>query len=276
MGPGQSIAELTQFATRLADLARAETAPRFRANGAVTNKVGAKDDRSDFDPVTEADRQAERVMRDAIEARYPEHGILGEEFGYTNQGASERWVLDPVDGTRAFVCGAATWTTLIAFEQAGAPAISVIDQPYTNERWVSSEGATRFLRGADEHACAVSEVKRLSEARLSTTDPRASAYFNDAEAAAFAEIADRARLVRFSFDAYGYGLLALGQLDLIIEAGLAHYDYAALEPIVTGAGGVVTDWSGGAFSAEAGGQIIAAATPELHAEAMRHLTPARR
>jgi len=258
--------DFTRFAERLADAARGETLPRFRAGGEIFNKSP-----DEFDPVTEADRKAEQRLRDMIRAAYPEHGIIGEEFGSEKGGAEWRWVLDPIDGTRAFVCGIASWATLVALEKNTLPIVGIIDQPFTDERWIGAEGETFYQRGETRARCRASGVKRLAEARISTTDPRSAGYFTPGEAEAFAAVAEAARFVRFSLDAYAYGLLALGEIDLVIEASLKHHDFAALIPVVEGAGGVVTDWRGAPPGEDARGRIIAAASPELHAAALERL-----
>jgi myo-inositol-1(or 4)-monophosphatase len=249
--PGE-IDELTRFAERLADLARNETLSYFRAGGAVRDKKGPV-----FDPVTDADREAERAIRDAIVKTYPRSGVLGEEYGETPGEGPWRWVVDPVDGTRAFISGAATWTTLIALEFEGRPVIGLIDQPYLNERWIAAQGRTAFRRGGGTADCKTSGVEDLAKARLSTT-----------EAAAFARLSQKTLVQRFSMDAYAYGLLALGALDLVVEAGLSRHDYAALGPVVEGAGGVITNWRGAPLGTDARGETLAAATPALHAAAM--------
>lgn len=255
--------ELAVFAGRLADAARNETLPRFRAGAQIFNKAGAL-----FDPVTDADREAERALRRMIEAVYPRHGIIGEEFGAVRADAEYRWVIDPVDGTRAFMCGAATWATLIALERGAAPTLGVIDQPFTDERWTGGAGVAHYRHGAATRACATSGVTDISRARLSTTDPRREAYFSGDEAAAFAAIAARTQVARFSLDAYAYGLLAIGELDLVVEASLKRHDFAALAPVVEGAGGVITGWKGEPLGECAGGRVVAAATKELHQAAL--------
>ena len=252
------IEKFTATANRLADIASQETLPLFRKNSAIDNK-----DTEDYDPVTDADRNAEKSMRTLIEEMYPDHGIVGEEFGVSRGSADFRWVFDPVDGTRAFVCGAPSWTTLIALEQSETPILGVIDQPYLGERWIGSNEKTTFINRFGEEVARVSDVEALSEARLSTTDPRAEGYFTQAQAQQFAALAAQARLCRFSFDAYAYGLLAIGQLDLVVEAGLQHFDYAALLPVVEGAGGVVSNWSGEQVGSDGRGEIIAAASQPL-------------
>jgi myo-inositol-1(or 4)-monophosphatase len=160
---------------------------------------------------------------------------------------------------------------LVALEKSARPVIGVIDQPFTDERWVGAASRTTYSRGVARVRCETSRIKNLSEARVSTTDPRGAGYFSGEEAAAFAAIAESARFVRFSLDAYAYGLLALGELDLVIEASLKRHDFAALIPVIEGAGGVVTDWRGAVPGDDGRGRIVAAATPELHAAALERL-----
>jgi myo-inositol-1(or 4)-monophosphatase len=259
--------ELTAFAERLADAARLETLPRFRAQAEVHNKAGAL-----FDPVTDADREAERALRRLIGAMFPKHGVIGEEFGKENESAEWRWVLDPVDGTRAFICGVASWATLIAAEQNGAPALGLIDQPFTDERWIGRRGAAcAYVRAGARRICRTSGLETLSRARIVTTDPRKEGYFTRDEADAFNAVAAKSRVARFSLDAYAYGLLALGEVDLVMEASLNHHDYAALIPVVEGAGGVITNWRGGPPGTDDRGRVIAAASPALHRSAIEAL-----
>ncbi|MDZ7626830.1 MAG: inositol monophosphatase family protein [Parvularculaceae bacterium] len=258
------------FAGRLADAARAETLPRFRAKTEIHNKVGVS-----FDPVTDADREAERAQRRMIAAVYPHHGVIGEEFGKERPDAEWRWVLDPVDGTRAFICGATTWATLIALEKSKTPVLGLIDQPFTDERWIGRAGArTVYTRGGAVIECAVSGVNALSHARVSTTDPRRDGYMTGDEVEAFSAVAAKARVARFSLDAYAYGLLALGEVDLVIESSLNHHDYAALIPVVEGAGGVVTGWKGESVHESERGRVIASAGPALHEAALKILQAA--
>lgn len=258
--------EFSVFAGRLADAARIETLPRFRAGSEVFNKA-----RASFDPVTDADREAERALRRMINAVYPDHGVIGEEFGSERAGADWRWVIDPVDGTRAFVCGVSTWATLIGLEKNGQPALGLIDQPFTDERWIGAAGRAFYRRGGDERPCRTSGVTELKRARLSTTDPRREAYFTGEEAEAFAVVAARSQVTRFSLDAYAYGLLAVGELDLVVESSLKHHDYCALVSVVEGAGGVITGWKGEPLGDCVRGRIVAAATPELHQAALESL-----
>jgi myo-inositol-1(or 4)-monophosphatase len=176
-----------------------------------------------------------------------------------------------VDGTRAFVCGCATWATLIALEHDGASVIGVIDQPYTDERWVAAGGETQFFHNDAARPCATSGLEDLSKARISTTDPRVDGYMGEQEAAAFAQLAAATRVARFSMDAYAYGLLALGGLDIVVENSLQLHDYAALGPVVEGAGGVVTNWSGEPVGTDDRGEILASASPALHDAALEVL-----
>lgn len=257
------------FAERLADAARAVTLPRFRAGGAVVdkNEAGGR-----FDPVTEADREGERVIRKLIAERHPDHGVVGEEFGAERADAPWRWVLDPVDGTRAFICGAASWTTLIALERDSRPVVGLVDQPFTDERWIGDPSGARYARGGAVRSCRTSGAVRLETARISTTDPRDAAYFDRREAEAFGALAAQCRVARFSLDAYAYGLLAIGEIDLVVEAGLKHHDYAALVPVVEGAGGVVGGWAGEPPGECPRGRILAAATPQLRDAAVAALS----
>jgi myo-inositol-1(or 4)-monophosphatase len=243
----------------VAEAGAAEALRFFRRPVAVESKPGPMT----YDPVTEGDRAAERVMRARIEARFPDHGILGEEFGEKATSSPWRWVLDPIDGTRGFMAGTPTWTTLVGLEREGVPVVGAIAQPFTQELWWGGPGGTtHLLRGAPT-GCAVSACAHLEDARIASTDPRPrpEGYLTAEEAAAFLEVANRCPVARFGHDAYAYGLLASGHVDLVVEAGLARYDVAALIPVVRGAGGRVTAWDGG--GPEAGGRILAAATSGL-------------
>jgi myo-inositol-1(or 4)-monophosphatase len=253
-------AELVDFALKLAAAARAETLPRWRDGVAAEDKGGAT-----FDPVTEADREAERVMRSLIEQHFPDHGVSGEEFGETIGTSPFTWSLDPVDGTRSFMCRLPTWTTLIALLEDGKPVVGVIDAPVLGETYVGSNEDS-WLHGAENDLEArTSGCTRLHDARLSTTDP----YLFD-EPRRFERLRDRAKVTRYGHDGYAYARLAAGTLDLVIESGLKPHDYNALIPVVRGAGGHIGDWRGGDdFVA---GQLIAAATRELYDEAVALLS----
>jgi len=247
------------FAQRLALAARAETLPRADQGCAAENKAGA----GAYDPVTEADRAAERAMRALIQQHRPGDGISGEEYGEQAGDGRWSWSLDPIDGTRAFVCGLPSWTTLIALLEHGRPEIGVIDAPRLDELYVGGPDWARLIRAGTETPLAVSGCKRLAEARFTTTDP---ALFRGSEAAAFEAVRDRVRLVRYGQDAYGYARLAAGTIDLVVESGLKPHDYNALIPVIRGAGGVVGDWRGG--EDHEAGRIIAAASRALFDEAL--------
>jgi histidinol phosphatase-like enzyme (inositol monophosphatase family) len=259
------ISDLTSFAEELADLSGKTILPHFREKIVVHNKH----DHGGFDPVTEADREAERVMRARIKLHCPSHGILGEEHGHERGSGRFTWVLDPIDGTRAFMCGMAQWGTLIALNDGQRPIIGVMDQPYLRERWVGANGQTHFRHAHGETVrLKTRPCVRLEDAVLSTTSP--VGYFDEREQRAFWAISGRARLTRFGGDCYAYGLLAMGFIDVIIEATLKPWDIQALMPIVENAGGVVTTWEGG--PAQEGGRIVACGDARLHAAVLEILS----
>ena len=214
-----------------------------------------------YDPVTELDRAAERVLRAAIEARYPEDGIEGEEYGLVRPGARRRWLIDPIDGTRALICGLPSWTTLVALFEDGEPLAGMIDAPVLNELVIGLPGAA-VLNGA---SLRTSGCTALSEARLSTTDP----FILGDGSGAFERVRRSVRVTRYGLDALAYARLAAGHLDLVIENGLQRYDWGALVPALRGAGGVVGNWRGG--SDLSGGDLVAAATPALFDQAVAAL-----
>ncbi len=239
---------MMRFAERLADAARAETLSRWRTGCAATDK----NEGGVWDPVTEADRAAELAMRRLIEGEFPDHGIQGEEYGEKTGQGRWCWSLDPIDGTRSFVCGLPSWTTLIALLEQGRPVLGIIDAPALDERYAAPSS------GHMTSGCAT-----LTEARLSTTDPY---LFSGPEAKAWDRVRQRVRTTRYGLDAYGYARIASGSLDLVIESGLKPYDYNALIPVIRAAGGVIGNWEGGDdFS---GGRVMAAATGELYRAAV--------
>jgi histidinol phosphatase-like enzyme (inositol monophosphatase family) len=254
-----------EIAHAMADAARSACLPHFRTGPAVENKLSGG-----FDPVTVADRASEQAMRAVLAERAPADGILGEEFGETAGGNGRRWVLDPIDGTRAFIAGLPSWTMLIALEYRARPVIGLIDQPHIGERFVGWPGGAEYRRGGQARALKTRPTRRLGDAIMSSTD--AFLFEAAVEAEAFECVRRSVRLCRFGFDAYAYAMLAAGGVDLVIESGLQIYDVQAFIPVVEGAGGVVTNWSGG--DASEGGQVVAAATPELLDEALRLLAPA--
>tara|TARA_R110002073_G_scaffold126703_18_gene271732 strand:- start:4975 stop:5778 length:804 start_codon:yes stop_codon:yes gene_type:complete len=261
-----SLSDDLQFAGRLADVARSAILPFFRAATGVENKLGD----GHFDPVTQADRASEAAMRALIQAERPGDGILGEEFPALASTNTRGWTLDPIDGTRGFICGMPTWTVLIAHTLNGCPRLGVIDQPFTGERF-QGDGQAAWLdrEGHNRQNLSVSRKTQLGEAILASTDPY---LFSGTESVAFGSLRKAALLTRFGSDAYAYACLALGQIDLVVESGLQPFDVQALIPIVEGAGGIITNWRGD--PAHLGGQVVAAASAELHARALEILGPA--
>jgi myo-inositol-1(or 4)-monophosphatase len=250
------------FARDLAGAARRETLPGCRSGlQGVENKLAAG-----FDPVTEYDRRSEQAMRRLIETRFPGHGIFGEELPDHPAEGRWSWSLDPIDGTRAFVCGLPSWTTLIALLDEGEPVLGAVDVPRLDELYLGYAGEGRMFGGGGEGRLAASACRRVEEARLSTTDPY---LFEGSEAEGFERLRRSARLTRYGLDAYGYALVAAGTLDIVAESGLKPHDYNALVPVVRAAGGVVSNWSGG--SDLGAGQIVAAASEALLEQACRLL-----
>ncbi|MGR3323303.1 MAG: histidinol-phosphatase [Pseudooceanicola sp.] len=257
--------EIFDTAHALADAARRAILPHFRAPGglAADNKLSGA-----FDPVTVADHAAEEAMRAILAERRPEDGILGEEFGTRPGRSGLTWVLDPIDGTRGFMSGTPTWGVLIALSDADGPRFGMIDQPYIGERFWGGLGASRVTGPTGEHPLGTRKTASLDEAILFTTFPEIGTC---RERAAFGAVADRVRLTRYGMDCYAYALLAAGQIDLVIEAGLHPYDIHAPIAVIEAAGGIVTDWSG--RPAHAGGRALAAANPEIHRAALDILAP---
>lgn len=251
--------ELIAVALEMADAAASSILPYFRKPAlAADNK-----DASGFDPVTEADRAAERAMREVLARLRPQDAILGEEYGNKPGDSGLTWVLDPIDGTRGFISGTPTWGTLIALSDATGPLMGVIDQPYIGERFIGGFGTAEVRGPHGTQTLAIKPATELSEAILFTTFPEVG---TPDEAACFRRVAQEVKLTRYGMDCYAYGLLAAGQVDLVIEAGLQPYDIQAPIAVIEAAGGVVTDWQG--KPAHNGGQCLAAATPEIHAKAL--------
>jgi len=251
---------LTPFRTFLAELARASgefIRPHFG------NPALAVETKSDATPVTLADRGAEQLMRGLIGRKFPTHGIIGEEYGSENPGAELVWVLDPIDGTKSFITGVPLWGTLIALLHQGQPVLGCIHQPVLGQLMVG-DGATTTLNGRTVRCRPAS---RIEDATLLTSDPFNPSKYQ--KGAAFNALSQRARLVRTWGDCYGYLLVAAGHADIMCDPIMNPWDIAALVPIIRGAGGVITDWSGGpAYPAES---TLAAATPELHAAVLAAL-----
>lgn len=249
------------FFDRLADAAAAAILPHFRTELAVENKLEGA-----FDPVTVADKAGEVAMRELIEATYPDHGILGEEFGNVGLDRERVWVLDPVDGTRSFIAGIPLWGTLIGLRAGGRAVQGMMAQPFTGERFYG-DGATATYSGpGGERPLRTRPCADVSQATLFTTSLRP---FSDSEREAYLSIEGQARLVRYSADCYAYCMVAAGQADLVIEAGLQPYDITALIPVLEGAGGVVTSWTGG--SAVDGGRVVASGDARLHDQVLKML-----
>ncbi len=249
-------------ANLLADAAREAILPHFRSFGlAAQNK-----DASGFDPVTIADRAAEQAMRALLAEHRPGDGILGEEFGRSPGESGRQWVLDPIDGTRGFISGTPTWGVLIALSDVNGPFLGLIDQPYTQERFVG--GPDIAWMDGPHGACelATRQSGGLGQAILFTTFPEVGSA---EERAGFQAVSRQVRLTRYGMDCYAYALLAAGQIDLVIEAGLNPYDIQAPIAVIQSAGGVVTDWQG--TPAHDGGRVLAAANAGVHAAALQIL-----
>jgi histidinol phosphatase-like enzyme (inositol monophosphatase family) len=251
--------DLVATAHALADAARVATLQHFRRADLVADTKEA----ARFDPVTAADRLSEEKMRAILAERRPDDAILGEEFGPKSGTSGLTWVLDPIDGTRGYLSGTPTWGVLISVRDAGGPIYGIIDQPYIGERFEGGLGRARVVGPMGEARLATRAARPLSEAILFSTFPEVG---TPEEGAAFRRVAPRARLVRYGTDCYAYALIAAGQIDLVIEAGLQAYDVQAPIAVIEAAGGVVTDWQG--RPAHDGGRILAAANPAIHAEAL--------
>ena len=251
-----------EFMRRIAAAAAAETLPRFRQAGLVSDNKHA----AGFDPVTEADRGAEQAIRAVIREAFPGHGIIGEEFGSENAERRHVWVIDPIDGTRSFISGVPLWGTLVGLTEDGDAVAGMMSQPFTGElfraddegSWYDGPGGTRRL--------ATRPTRVVADATLCTTTP---ALFTGAKRAPYDRLEAAVRLARYGTDCYAYAMLAAGNIDLVVETELQPYDIVALVPIIERAGGVITTWDGG--PAEKAGDIVAAATPELHAAALEML-----
>lgn len=252
-------AELISVAAEMAAAARVATLAHFRSSAlSADSKETAR-----FDPVTIADREAEAAMRGVLARRRPGDGILGEEMGAATGETGLTWILDPIDGTRGYLAGTPTWGVLIAVADAQGPIYGLIDQPFIGERFEGGFGLSRVTGPTGAHPLACRAPRALSDAILLSTFPEVGTAH---EGAAFHRVARAVRLVRYGMDCYGYALLAAGQVDLVIEAGLQAYDVAAPIAVIEAAGGIVTDWQG--QPCHDGGQVIAAANAEVHAAAL--------
>lgn len=239
----------------LAEASAAAITPHFRSNVAVENKGGER-----FDPVTAADRAGEQAIRAILNARFPDHGIVGEEFGIERGDAPFVWVIDPIDGTRAFVQGLPVWGTLVGLLHDGQPVAGLMNQPFTRERYWADDGGAYF-RGPDGQTQTLrTRTASLANAQMATTTP--DMFAAGLEQTSFDHIRSQVQTCRYGTDCYAYCLLAAGHVDVVMEAGLQAYDIMALIPIIERAGGRVTTWEGGA--ARDGGRIIACGDPAVH------------
>jgi histidinol phosphatase-like enzyme (inositol monophosphatase family) len=250
--------EYLGFARSAARAAGDAILPYFRSRMQVMNKLSGQG----FDPVTLADQAGERVIRAAIEDAYPDHGIFGEEFGLKS-GNGLTWVIDPIDGTRAFMTGMLHWGVLLALFDGEQPIVGVMYQPYTDELFSGDNESAWYERAGESQSLVTSACRRVDEACLSTTGID---WLPASKQGRFRQLSQATKLTKMGGDCYLFGMLAMGSLDLGVEAGLNAYDIQALMPIVRGAGGVVTDWEGG--NPSLGGTVLASATQALHSEAM--------
>lgn len=252
-------AGLIRVAQALADAAREPTLAHFRQSTLVADSKGD----AGFDPVTVADRAAERAMRAILAKDRPDDAIFGEEYGQTAGTSGLRWVLDPIDGTRGYISGTPTWGVLIAVGDASGPLYGIIDQPYIGERFAGGFGQASVTGPMGVASLATRAPRALDQAILLSTFPEIG---TDAEMQAFQEVSRAVRLTRYGMDCYGYALLAAGQVDLVIEAGLNAYDVQGPIAVIEAAGGIVTNWQG--EPVHDGGQVLAAANTEIHAAAL--------
>jgi histidinol phosphatase-like enzyme (inositol monophosphatase family) len=249
------LAELDAFLVELNGAAGGAILPLFRADHGLIDKGGAPDSEGGgFDPVTEADKGAERAIRALISRRYPDHGVIGEEYGEDRPDAEFVWVLDPVDGTRAFIAGLPVWTTLIGLRFQGRPVLGSIGQSFLDELYIGHAGGSRLIGRGQSRPLKVRACPSLAGALIATTDP---AIFRGAEADAWRAVRAGARLARLGCDAYAYAMVAAGTIDLVIETRLQAWDIDAAIPVIAGAGGLTTDWQGASVGAHGGRVAIA-------------------
>jgi len=257
-----SAIDFTSFVDRLASVSGETILPFFRTALAIENKQTG----GGFDPVTAADRAAEDAMRTLIRKNFPEHGILGEEYGSERTDAEYVWVLDPIDGTKSFITGMVAWGTLIGLMRFGEPVFGMMHQPFTRERFAGDGGGARYRGPAGDRDLHVRACLGLSDAIVSTTSPL---LMNKADRAAFGKVENAAKLSRYGGDCYAYCMLAAGLIDLVIETEIKPYDIVAVIPIIAGAGGIITTWENG--PAQEGGRIVVAGDARVHAAALEML-----
>jgi histidinol phosphatase-like enzyme (inositol monophosphatase family) len=250
--------EALDFAQDLAGQARSIALRWFRHRPAMEMKADAS-------PVTVADREVEQFLRTEIHNRYPDHGLLGEEYGVEAGNAPILWCIDPIDGTRSFVSGNPLWGCLIAVLDEGEPVFGIVEIPCTRERWVGVRGRGAWLNG---ERCHTRTLDTLEASILYTTSPDT---FAGEDARAFDRLSAQVHLRRFGGDCYAYAMLARGMIDLVVEVGLKPYDYLAVVPVIQEAGGVITDWQGRPLGTDSDGRVVAASNPTLHRLALRQL-----
>lgn len=254
--------ELVAVANALADAARIVTLPYFRSPALVAdNKL-----EQGFDPVTKADQEAELAIREMLAKKRPDDAIFGEEFGKTSGTSGLTWVIDPIDGTRAFISGIPSWGVLIGLDDGAGPVLGVIDQPYIGERFIGAFGKAELVTATARQNITVRPCAKLADATLMTTFPEVG---SDVERKGFEAVRDQVKLTRYGLDCYAYALLAMGQIDVIIEADLNAYDVQGPIGVIQAAGGIVTDWQG--RPAHNGGRLLAAGDARIHAQALEVL-----
>ncbi|WP_298223323.1 inositol monophosphatase family protein [Acidocella sp.] len=252
---------LIEAANVALDESAAAIRPYFRTGVGVDNK-------SDESPVTAADRKAEQILRAVLAEATPDFGIIGEEFPSHNTAARHVWVIDPIDGTRAFITGRTSFTTLLGLLEDGVPVLGFIDQPVTRERWAGGRGVSAQFTGGFGGVPGTRQTVRLAQAEFSCTSPEMIESAGQGAVTRFNRLKRAAKRIYWGGDAYGFGLLALGQIDLIAENDLKPWDWAALAPVIEAAGGVVTDWSGAPLRLGCDGSVLASANRVLHDEAL--------
>jgi myo-inositol-1(or 4)-monophosphatase len=257
--------EIHSFLLEVSEVASKITLSYFRNTIEIDNKL-----QQGFDPVTAADREAEQAIREKIAIYYPDHNIFGEEWEPKKTNSAFAWIIDPIDGTRAFISGLPVWGTLAALTHNDSAIAGLMSQPHIGEEFIGVNGRSYLHRQGNITELKTSKVKTLSEATIFTTSPRI--FLTKDTLAAYDQLESQTKLARYGLDCYGYAMVAAGHGDLVVEEGLKDVDIAAMIPIVEGAGGIVTDWRGNAVNN--GGQVIAAANKELHAQALEILSKA--
>ena len=253
--------DFASFVDQLATVSGDTIPPFFRTALAIENKKAGG-----FDPVTAADRAAENAMRALIRKNFPDHGIIGEEYGSEQTGAEYVWVLDPIDGTKSFISGMPAWGTLIGLMRFGEPVFGMMHQPFIGERFSGDGGAAYYRGRAGKRELRVRECAALADALLYTTSPL---LMNESDRAIFKRVEDKVKLSRYGGDCYAYCMLAAGQIDLVIETEIKPHDIVPLIPIIAGAGGIVTTWESG--PPQAGGRIVVAGDARVHQAALEIL-----